>query len=63
MEPKTKTIGETYRCPSCLRVGKMRYQYGSYFCDFCDQRWRADHLGHFLRAFEAGREYERKNKK
>ena len=57
-------MGETFqsnlRCPNCLTLGELRYQYGNYCCDKCDRCWRSDTLGHFMKAFEAGREFEKK---
>lgn len=55
------TFQESLRCHVCCEEGKMRYQYGSYCCDKCDQCWRADHAGQFLEAFEKGRKWEREN--
>ena len=54
------TFQENARCPVCLELGKLRYQFGSYVCDKCDQTFRADTLDHFMKAFEAGREFEKK---
>lgn len=39
----------------------MRYQHGNYCCDYCDRYYPADWIGAFMRAFEAGREFERNN--
>ena len=55
------TFQEHLRCPQCLRLGEMRYQYGNYCCDYCDRCYPADWIGAFMRAFEAGREFERGN--
>lgn len=62
----TPTMGETprqfqdvIRCPTCLELGKMQYQYGDYYCVKCAQRWPPDKLQFFLKAFEAGRNFER----
>lgn len=52
---------DSQRCPGCLELGKLRFQYGSYCCDRCDLCFRADWLGQWNKAFEAGREYERAN--
>jgi len=52
-------LREVLRCPECLREGQMRYQYGNYCCDFCDQCWTPSTLQAFLKAFEKGREFER----
>ena len=56
------TFQESARCPVCLTVGELRFQYGNYCCDHCDQCWRADTLGHWMKAFEQGREFERRSK-
>jgi len=58
---RPKTFQESARCPVCLTVGEMRFQYGHYCCDRCDQCWRTDTLGHWMKAFEQGREFERQN--
>jgi len=55
-----KTFRETCRCPQCLRIGEMRFQYGNYICDYCDQTHTASTLMYFMKAFEMGREFERK---
>jgi len=54
-----KTFRETLRCPVCLTLGEMRFQYGGYCCDRCDQCWGPDTMDHFMKAFELGRKYER----
>lgn len=59
-EEKVKYFHETARCPSCLRVGEMKHQYGCCICDHCDKRWRDDTIGHWMKAFDQGREFERK---
>lgn len=53
------TFQESARCPNCLRLGEMRYQYGNYCCDYCDRCWGPGTLTHFMKAFEAGREFEK----
>lgn len=60
---RPKTFQESARCPTCLTVGEMRFQYGNYCCDRCDECWGTDRLGHWMKAFEQGREFERQNKK
>ena len=53
------TFQENVRCPVCLELGKLRYQYGDYFCDKCVQRYGPDTLTHYMKAFEMGRKFER----
>ena len=55
------TFQESSRCPNCLELGKLRYEYGDYFCDKCDRWWGPDTLDQFMRAFEAGRKFERES--
>ncbi len=55
------TFQESARCPVCLELGKLRYQYGNYCCDKCDRCFRSDSLQQFMDAFEAGRKFERGN--
>lgn len=52
------TFQETVRCPNCLELGKLRYQYGNYVCDKCEQTFRPDYLTRWMRAFEAGIAFE-----
>lgn len=54
-----RTFQQSARCPKCLILGKMRFQYGNYCCDQCDECWPPDSLGHWMKAFEQGREFER----
>lgn len=49
------------RCPKCLELGKLRPQHGNYVCDRCDQVFASDSLGHWNKAFEKGRDFERSN--
>jgi len=59
---RPKTFQETIRCPDCLTLGQMRYQFGNYVCDKCNKgAWRQDTLQFFLKAFEAGQKFERQN--
>lgn len=44
-----------------MTLGQMRYQYGNYCCDRCDECWRPDTLQFFLKAFEMGRNFEKQN--
>ena len=53
------TFQESSRCPNCLELGKLRYQFGDYVCDKCDQTFGPGTLTHFMKAFEAGRKFER----
>ena len=62
LRSEPKTFQQSARCPVCLTLGEMRYQFGSYCCDKCDQTFRADTLTHFMKAFEQGRAFEKLNK-
>jgi ribosomal protein L37AE/L43A len=50
---------ETLRCPVCKRKGHMRTQYGSYFCDPCDQRFGLNHITLWNKAFDEGVEWQK----
>jgi len=46
------------RCPVCLTLGELRPEFGTLYCDKCDQRFSPDWLGHWNKAFAAGRKFE-----
>jgi ribosomal protein L37AE/L43A len=59
MSSQNKTWKDDQRCPNCLELGKLRYLYGRYFCDQCDQFFASDWLGHWNKAFNQGMEFGR----
>ena len=57
------TFQESSRCPVCLELGRLRYQFGDLCCDKCDRTFSCSTLQHFLDAFEAGRKFEKDQQK
>lgn len=53
------TFQESARCPNCLELGKMRFEYSYYYCDKCEMRWEYPYLQHFINAFEKGRNFQK----